>query len=156
MPQKTKLFWIRDHITTAELPPKFYLKAKSSKKDPNWIHEYVSTAEMAPKTNQIKSNWIHGHATITKMAPKFDQMKSNWIHILKTITELTPKPYQTIKSENVKPNWIRWKHEHTSTAKLAPKSNQISEVEAIKLDNMKPFWIHEHTITVKMAPKIIK
>jgi len=32
MPQKTKLFWIRDHITTAELPPKFYLKAKSSKK----------------------------------------------------------------------------------------------------------------------------
>jgi len=52
MLQKTKLFGIRDHITTAELPRKFYLKAKSSKKDPNWIHEYVSTAKMAPKLDQ--------------------------------------------------------------------------------------------------------
>ena len=108
---------------------------------------------MAPKTNQIISDWIHGHATITNMAPKFDQTKSNWIHILNTITELPPKPYLTIKSENVKPNWIRWNHEHTSTAKVASKSNQTIELEAIKLDNMKPYWIHEHTITAIMAQK---
>jgi len=153
MSQKTKLFWIRDHITTSELPPKFYLKAKSNKKDPNRIHEYVSKAEMAPKTNQIKFNWIHGHATIAKMAPKFNQMKLSWIHILSTMTELPPKPYQTITSENVKPNWIRWNHEHTTTAKMAPKSNQIIILEANKLDNTKPYWIHEHTIIVGMAPK---
>ena len=87
------------------------------------------------------------------MAPKFDQTKLNWIHILNTITELPPKTYLTIKSENVKPNWIRWNHEHTSTAKVAPKSYQTIELEAIELDNMKPYWIHEHTIIVEMAPK---
>jgi hypothetical protein len=56
-------------------------------------------------------------------------------------------------SENVKPNWIRWNHVHTSTAKMAPKSNQIIELETIKLDTMKSYWINEHTITAEMAPK---
>jgi hypothetical protein len=36
---------------------------------------------------------------------------------------------------------------------MAPESNEIIVLEAIKLENKKPSWIHEHTTTVEMAPK---
>jgi hypothetical protein len=153
MLQKPNLFWILVHITAAELPPKIYLKVKYKNKNPNWIYEYTKTAEMASKTNQIKLNWIHGYTTTAEMVPKTNQMRSNWIHTLNIIIELLSKTYQTIMSENIKLNWIRCSHEHTSRAKMAPKSNQINVLEAIKLENMKPNWIHEHTTTAETAPK---
>jgi len=108
---------------------------------------------MAPKANQMKLNSIHGYTTTAEMAPKTNQMNLIWIHILNTITELPPKAYQTIILESIKLNWIRWSQEHTSTAEMAPKSNEINVLDAIKLENMNPNWIREHATTVEMAPK---
>jgi hypothetical protein len=108
---------------------------------------------MAPKANQMKLNSIHGYTTTAEMAPKTNQMNLIWIHILNTITKLPPKAYQTIILESIQLNWIRWSQEHTSTAEMAPKSNEINVLEAMRLENMNPNWIREHTTTVEMAPK---
>jgi hypothetical protein len=42
----------------------------------------------------------------------------------------------------MKPYWI---HEHTITAKMAPKNNQIIMLETI--------WIHDYSTSAKLAPR---
>jgi hypothetical protein len=85
------------------------------------------------------------------MAPNFDQLKLKWIHFPNTITEFPPKSYQTIMSENAKPNWIRLNHEHTLGAKIAPKNNIRLKLESVKSDNMKTHWIHVFKTTAETA-----